>query len=168
GIDRVLADVLPDQKAAEVRRLQDEGKLVAMVGDGINDSPALAGADVGVAIGTGTDVAIEAADITLMSGELRGLVTAVALSKSTMRNIKQNLVLAFGYNVAAIPVAAGLLYPVSGALLSPLIAAAAMAISSISVVLNSARLNRFAPPVLPAAAAAAVKQPQRRTPDDRP
>jgi Cu+-exporting ATPase len=148
GIDRVLADVLPDQKAAEVRRLQDEGKLVAMVGDGINDSPALAQADVGVAIGTGTDVAIEAADITLMSGELRGLVTAVALSKATMRNIRQNLVLAFGYNLAAIPVAAGLLYPFTGALLSPLIAASAMAISSISVVANSARLNQFTPPVL--------------------
>ena len=150
GIDRVLADVLPEQKAAEVRRLQDEGKLVAMVGDGINDSPALAQADVGVAIGTGTDVAIEAADITLMSGELRGLVTAIALSKAAMRNIKQNMVLAFGYNVAAIPVAAGLLYPFTGALLSPLIAAAAMAISSISVVLNSARLNRFSAPTLPA------------------
>jgi Cu+-exporting ATPase len=149
GIDRVLADVLPDQKAAEVRALQDEGKLVAMVGDGINDSPALAQADVGIAIGTGTDVAIEAADVTLMSGELRGLVTAIALSKATMRNIRQNLVLAFGYNSAAIPVAAGLLYPVTGALLSPMIAAAAMALSSISVVLNAARLNRFSQPTLP-------------------
>jgi Cu+-exporting ATPase len=146
GIDRVLADVLPEQKAAEVRTLQDEGKLVAMVGDGINDSPALAQADVGIAIGTGTDVAIEAADVTLMSGELQGLVTALALSKATMRNIRQNLVLAFGYNAAAIPVAAGVLYPFTGVLLSPLIAAAAMALSSISVVVNSTRLNTFRPP----------------------
>ena len=148
GIDRVLADVLPDQKAAEVRNLQDEGKVVGMVGDGINDSPALAQADVGIAIGTGTDVAIEAADVALMSGELKGLVTAIALSKATMRNIKQNLVLAFGYNAAAIPVAAGVLYPFTGVLLSPLIAAAAMALSSISVVVNSARLNAFNPPPL--------------------
>ncbi|MDQ3735802.1 MAG: heavy metal translocating P-type ATPase [Actinomycetota bacterium] len=149
AIDRVLAEVLPEQKAAEVRSLQDEGKLVAMVGDGINDSPALAQADVGIAIGTGTDVAIEAADVTLMSGELKGLVTAIALSQATMRNIRQNLVLAFGYNTAAIPIAAGLLYPVTGTLLSPMIAAAAMALSSISVVINAARLNRFHAPRLP-------------------
>ncbi|MEX2290549.1 MAG: heavy metal translocating P-type ATPase [Mycobacteriales bacterium] len=160
GIDRVLADVLPDQKAAEVRALQDEGKLVGMVGDGINDNPALAQADVGIAIGTGTDVAIEAADVTLMSGELKGLVTAIALSKATMRNIKQNLVLAFGYNAAAIPVAAGVLYPFTGVLLSPLIAAAAMALSSISVVLNSTRLNAFTAPQLPGAERYPSEQPE--------
>ncbi|WP_081747457.1 heavy metal translocating P-type ATPase [Arthrobacter sp. Br18] len=146
GIERVLAEVLPEHKAAEIRNLQDEGKLVAMVGDGINDAPALAQADVGIAIGTGTDVAIEAADVTLMSGELSGLTNTIALSKATMRNIRQNLVLAFGYNTAAIPLAAGLLYPVTGALLSPMVAGAAMALSSISVVVNSARLNRFTPP----------------------
>jgi Cu+-exporting ATPase len=168
-VDRVLADVLPDQKASEVRALQDEDKVVAMVGDGINDSPALAQADIGVAMGTGTDVAIEAADITLMSGELRGVVTAVTLSKATMRNIKQNLLLAFGYNAAAIPVAAGLLYPFTGVLLSPLIAAAAMALSSISVVVNSTRLNTFAPPrlldgdVYPAEPAAAPTAAGART-----
>ncbi len=148
GIDRVLAEVLPEDKAAQVRALQDEGKLVGMVGDGVNDAPALAQADVGMAIGTGTDVAIEAADITLVSGELRGLVTAIALSQATMRNIRQNLVLAFAYNVAAIPLAAGLLYPVTGALLSPMIAAVAMALSSLSVVLNAGRLSRFTPPTL--------------------
>ncbi|MHA7276525.1 heavy metal translocating P-type ATPase [Arthrobacter sp. Hz1] len=146
GIDRVLAEVLPEHKAAEIRNLQDEGKLVAMVGDGINDAPALAQADVGIAIGTGTDVAIEAADVTLMSGDLSGLTKTIALSKATMRNIRQNLVLAFGYNTAAIPLAAGLLYPLTGALLSPMVAGAAMALSSISVVVNSARLNRFTPP----------------------
>jgi len=143
GIRRVLAEVLPEHKAREVRRLQDEHKLVGMVGDGINDAPALAQADVGFAIGTGTDIAIEASDVTLISGALSGVVTAVTLSRATMRNIRQNLFLAFVYNTAGIPVAAGLLYPVLGWRLSPIIAAAAMALSSLSVVGNANRLRRF-------------------------
>jgi Cu+-exporting ATPase len=145
GIDRVLAEVLPDDKAHEVQKLQLEGKSVGMVGDGVNDAPALAQADVGFAIGTGTDVAIEASDVTLIKGSLMGVVTAIEISRATMRNVRQNLVGAFGYNALGIPVAMGVLYPFVGLLLSPLIAAAAMAFSSVTVVTNANRLRFFQP-----------------------
>ncbi|MBI4943204.1 MAG: HAD-IC family P-type ATPase, partial [Actinobacteria bacterium] len=141
GIDRVEAEVMPDRKSEVVRQLRAEGRVVAFAGDGVNDAPALAAADVGLAMGTGTDVAVESAGVTLLRGDLNGIAHARALSAATMSNIRQNLVFAFAYNVAGIPIAAGVLYPVFGILLSPIIAAAAMALSSVSVISNALRLR---------------------------
>ena len=141
GIDEVVAEVLPDQKSERVAAFQKEGAVVAMAGDGVNDAPALARADVGIAMGTGTDVAMESAGVTLVKGDLRGIVRARRLSRATMGNIKQNLLFAFGYNSLGVPIAAGILYPFFGLLLSPIIAAAAMSLSSVSVVGNALRLR---------------------------
>jgi Cu+-exporting ATPase len=141
GIDKVIAGVLPDKKAEAIRALQAEGKIVAMAGDGVNDAPALTQANVGIAMGTGTDVAIESAGITLLAGDLRGVLRARNLSRATMRNIRQNLFFAFAYNSVGVPVAAGILYPFFGLLLSPILASAAMTFSSVSVIANALRLR---------------------------
>jgi Cu+-exporting ATPase len=143
GIDDVIAGVLPDQKAVNIKQLQAQGKKVAMAGDGVNDAPALAQAEVGIAMGTGTDVAMESAGVTLVKGDLNGIVRARRLSRTTMRNIRQNLFFAFVYNSLGVPVAAGVLYPFFGILLSPMIAAAAMSFSSVSVIGNALRLRRL-------------------------
>jgi Cu+-exporting ATPase len=147
GIMNVLAEVLPEDKAKEVAKLQAEGKIVMMVGDGVNDAPALAQADIGVAIGSGTDVAMETGDVVLIRDDLKDVVATIQLSRQTMKKIRQNLFWAFGYNVAGIPIAAGVLFPLTGVLLSPIIAAGAMAMSSVSVVSNAALLKRYTPEI---------------------
>jgi Cu+-exporting ATPase len=143
GIDEVIAEVLPEHKSEFVARLQREGRVVAMAGDGVNDAPALARAHVGIAMGVGTDVAMESAGVTLVQGDLRGIVRAIKLSRSTMRNIRQNLFFAFVYNALGVPIAAGALYPFTGLLLSPMIASAAMTFSSVSVITNALRLRNL-------------------------
>jgi Cu+-exporting ATPase len=143
GIDLVIAEVLPEQKSRVISRLQNENRVVAMAGDGINDAPALALANVGIAMGTGADVAMESADVTLVQGDLRGIVRAIRLSYATMRNIRQNLFFAFIYNALGVPMAAGALYPFTGLLLSPMIASAAMTFSSVSVIANALRLRKL-------------------------
>ena len=158
GIDRVVANVLPGDKAVQIEAIQAEGKIVAMVGDGINDAPALAQADAGIAIGTGTDIAIEAGDVVLMSGDLRGIVNATALARKTLGTIHGNFFWAYAYNIALIPLAAGALYPFFGILLDPMLAAAAMSMSSVFVVTNSLRIRRFRPPLAHVAEGATVAE----------
>ena len=143
GITKVEAEVLPDRKNEVIRQLQSQGKIVAMAGDGINDAPALAQADIGIAMATGTDVAIQSSGVTLVKGDLTGIVRAHKLSQATMRNIRQNLIFAFGYHLLGVPIAAGILYPLFGILLSPMIASLAMSLSSVSVIANSLRLRRL-------------------------
>ena len=167
GIDDFRAGLLPEDKLDEISRRQAQGEVVGMVGDGINDAPALARADVGFAIGQGTDVAIESAGITLMRGSLHGVAAAIEISRATLANIKQNLVGAFGYNVLGIPIAAGVIYPVTGTLLSPMIAGAAMSLSSITVVSNANRLRRFRPSAEAAAASQATSGPDTQSQEVR-